>query len=311
MSQFAIEIEGITKNYPGVRALKNVHLQVPKGSVFGLLGPNGAGKTTLVRILLGFSFPSEGTCHVLGKVPSVSLRSRIGFLPERMAIPTFLTGREFLEYSLRLAFVPKLESISKAKELLQSVGLESAGDRRVSTYSKGMLQRLGLANALGAEPELLLLDEPGTGLDPVGYKEFRETILRENQKRGVTILLNSHRLAEVEQICTDIAILHKGHLKAQGKLNDLKQGKDRLRIRLGAEQEEVALLLREIAIEWKQDGKEWEIKPKPDVDLRTLPSRLVDRGADLMLYERSTESLEELFIRLTTNEAIHAESREV
>ncbi|TGK07473.1 ABC transporter ATP-binding protein [Leptospira semungkisensis] len=296
MPQFAIEIEHLRKNYPRVQALKGISLQVPQGGVFGLLGQNGAGKTTLVRILLGFSRQTEGFCTVLGKKPSPFARAKIGYLPERMAVPTYLSGREFLEASLRLALLSTSDAKKKSKELLEKLGLAEAADRKVSTYSKGMLQRLGLANALGAEPELLLLDEPGTGLDPAGYKEFREFILEENQKRGVTILINSHRLLEVEQICTEVGILHKGKMMAQGKLDELRQGKDRIRIRLEGN---VESYLREISSEVKHDGKEWEIRPKPETDLRRLPAELVERGADLLLYEKRTESLEDVFFRLT------------
>lgn len=296
MPEFAIEIENLRKNYPRVQALKGVSLQVPKGGVFGLLGQNGAGKTTLVRILLGFSRPTEGDCRILGWEPSPQTRSKIGYLPERMAVPTYLTGREFLEASFKLALLSSSKAKSKAKELLERIGLAEAADRRVSTYSKGMLQRLGLANALGGDPELLLLDEPGTGLDPAGYKEFRDLILEENRERGVTILLNSHRLLEIEQICSEVGILHKGKIMAQGKLEELRQGKDRIRIKLEGELDSY---LQDIASEYKKEGKEWEILPKPGTDLRRLPAEIVERGGDILLYERKTESLEEVFFRLT------------
>ncbi|EQA44410.1 ABC transporter, ATP-binding protein [Leptospira broomii serovar Hurstbridge str. 5399] len=298
MSQFAIEIESLRKNYPGVQALRSIHLSVPRGGVFGLLGPNGAGKTTLVRILLGFSRPTSGECKVLGESPSPAVRARVGYLPERMAVSPYLTGREFLEASLRLAFFKAKAAKIKSNELLSELGLAEAADRKVSTYSKGMLQRLGLAHALGAEPELLLLDEPGTGLDPAGYKEFRDRILTENVKRGVTILINSHRLPEVEQICTEVGILHKGQIKAQGRLDELRQGKDRIRIRLEADAG-LESYLEGISLDFKKDGKEWEIRPKPEIDVRRLPAELVERGADLFLFERKTESLEEVFLRLT------------
>ncbi|EMK00523.1 MULTISPECIES: ABC transporter ATP-binding protein [unclassified Leptospira] len=296
MPQFAIEIEHLRKFYPKVKALQGIDLKIPQGGIFGLLGQNGAGKTTLVRILLGFSKQTEGHCKVLGLEPSPLARTKIGYLPERMAIPTYLSGKEFLEASFRLALVPSSIAKKKSNEFLEKLGLAEAADRKISTYSKGMLQRLGLANALGAEPELLLLDEPGTGLDPAGYKEFRELILEENKKRGVTILINSHRLLEVEQICTEIGILHKGNLMAQGKLDELKQGKDRIRIRLESAPESY---LEEISLEHKIDGKTWEIRPKPEVDLKKLPAILVEKGAEIFLYERKTESLEDVFFRLT------------
>ncbi|TGL63363.1 ABC transporter ATP-binding protein [Leptospira sarikeiensis] len=305
MSQFAIEIEQLRKFYPKVQALKGISLQVPQGGVFGLLGQNGAGKTTLIRILLGFSKQTEGHCKILGFEPSALARTKIGYLPERMAVPTYLSGKEFLEASYKLALLPSSTAKKKSKEYLEKLGLAEAADRKVSTYSKGMLQRLGLANALGGEPDLLLLDEPGTGLDPAGYKEFRELILEENKKRGVTILINSHRLLEVEQICTEIGILHQGKLMAQGKLDELRQGKDRIRIRLESAPESY---LKEISLEHKQDGKTWDIRPKPEVDLKKLPAILVEKGAELFLYERKTESLEDVFFRLTQGSAEKGES---
>ncbi|WP_061245494.1 ABC transporter ATP-binding protein [Leptospira noguchii] len=299
MSEFAIEIDSIQKKYKEQKALKGVSFQVPKGSVFGLLGPNGAGKTSLVRILMGFSKQTEGNFRLFGLPFSIRLRQKIGYLPEKISIPGFLTGEEFLTFSGKLAGMKNDSIRHKSKSLLEKTGIADAASKKVSGYSKGMLQRLGLASALISDPELLILDEPGSGLDPKGYIDFRETLVEENRTKGITVLLNSHRLLEVEKVCHEIGILNLGTLAAIGPLESLKEGKNRILIKLESITSELDSYIRKISSEQKIKENQIEFLPIDGIDLRKIPAELVALGANILKYERTTESLEEVFLRVT------------
>ncbi|MBM9578236.1 ABC transporter ATP-binding protein [Leptospira sp. 201903070] len=299
MSEFAIEIDSIQKKYKEQNALKGISFRVPKGSVFGLLGPNGAGKTSLVRILMGFSKQTAGSFHLFGLPFSPVLRKRIGYLPEKVSIPGFLTGEEFLTFSGKLAGIRSSEIRKKSKALLEKTGIADAGSKKVSGYSKGMLQRLGLASALIGDPELLILDEPGSGLDPKGYIDFRETLVEENKTKGTTVLLNSHRLLEVEKVCHEIGILNLGTLAAIGPLESLKEGKNRILVKVESVSSELDSYIRKISSEQKITENQIEFLPTNEIDLRKIPAELVALGANILKYERITESLEEVFLRVT------------
>jgi ABC-2 type transport system ATP-binding protein len=205
------------------QALSGVCLQVNRGSIYGLLGPNGAGKTTLIKILLGIVRRTSGTAIVLGSpAGSLQARSRIGYLPENHRIPGHLTGDTALEYYGALSGLSVAEVRRRRPELLRLVGLEGRGRERVVGYSKGMLQRLGIAQAVLHRPELIILDEPTDGVDPVGRKEIRD-VLRQLAADGTTIFLNSHLLQEVELICKDVAILTNGRVRRTGSVRELKK----------------------------------------------------------------------------------------
>jgi ABC-2 type transport system ATP-binding protein len=196
-------------------------LRVPRGEVFGLLGPNGAGKTTLVKLLLAIARPSRGAARVLGRRPGdVRAKERIGYLPENHRYPPHLTGEQVLHYFGMLSGIRRPERRRRVEALLSRVRMEEWRATRLSKYSKGMLQRLGMAQALLNEPELLILDEPTDGVDPIGRREIRDLLLEQKQ-RGVTIFLNSHLLSEVERICDRVAILKEGRLVRQGVVEDL------------------------------------------------------------------------------------------
>jgi ABC-2 type transport system ATP-binding protein len=204
-----------------VRALAGLDLRVPRGAVFGLLGPNGAGKTTLVKLLLGIAFPTGGRATVLGRPPGdIEGKARIGYLPENHRYPPHLTGEEVLHYFGRLSGLRSPGRSVRVDELLRRVKLDGRRSARVRTYSKGMMQRLGMAQALLNDPELLILDEPTDGIDPIGRHEIRD-ILIEQAGRGTTIFLNSHLLSEVERLCTRVAILKDGHLVREGGVEEL------------------------------------------------------------------------------------------
>ena len=205
----------------GTAALDGVDLAVGRGSVFGLLGPNGAGKTTLVKVLLDLVRGYQGEAHLFGRAPSDSTsRRKVGYLPEAHRLPGYLTGRQVMRLFGMLGGRPRREVDRATAGLLEQVGMLSAADQKVRTYSKGMQQRLGLAQALIHEPELVFLDEPTDGVDPVGRAAIREMVL-ELQRRGVTVFINSHLLMEVELICDQVVIMHKGKILREGTIDDL------------------------------------------------------------------------------------------
>ena len=224
LTRAPIQTEGLAKTYGGrqpVHALRPLTLTVEAGEAFGLLGPNGAGKTTLVKLLLGLVRPTAGAATLFGvDVGQAEARTPVGYLPEGHRFPPFLTGREALDLLARMAGVSAADRSSRAPELLETVRLAGAADRRVASYSKGMLQRLGIAQALMNRPRLVLLDEPTDGVDPVGRREIRD-LIAQLRDQGVTVFLNSHLLSEVERVCSRVAILKEGTLAREGTVEAL------------------------------------------------------------------------------------------
>ncbi|WEN14521.1 ABC transporter ATP-binding protein [Rhodanobacter sp. AS-Z3] len=218
----AVEISSLAKHYKGVAALAGISTSVPMGKVVGLLGHNGAGKSTLIKLILGLIKPTSGHVEVLGQSPwgsqAVALRRRIGYLPESVAFYGNLTGSEVIRYLANLKRAPRQQTI----ELLQLVGLDYAKDRRVSTYSKGMRQRLGFAQALLASPELIVLDEPTAGLDPQATRELYD-IVGKLRAAGHSVLVSSHVLAELEPHIDSALILRQGEMLAAGSISELRK----------------------------------------------------------------------------------------
>ncbi len=223
----AIEIRHLTKDYPlpggrqRLRAVDDLSLVVAPGQIYGLLGPNGSGKSTTLKALLGLLRPTLGECFLAG-VPGgdPAAHRAIGYLPEAPYFPRFLSGRELLRFHARLCGLPRAGRDAHIATLLARVGLTNAAARRVGSYTKGMLQRIGLAQALVADPPILILDEPTAGVDPVGAADIAELIV-EQKARGKTVLLCSHLLTQIEEICDRVAILHRGRLLAEGPLDEL------------------------------------------------------------------------------------------
>lgn len=204
-----------------VEAVRGISFEVRQGEIFGFLGPNGAGKTTTIKTLLGLIFPSAGTVRLFGReVTDPEARRRVGFLPENPYLYQYLTAREIMDLAGRLSGMREPERGRRAAELLARVGLGSVMDRPVRKFSKGMLQRTGLAQALMGDPDLLILDEPMTGLDPIGRKEVRDLILEE-RALGRTVMFSSHILSDVEMLCDRLAIVNRGELAAYGTLDSL------------------------------------------------------------------------------------------
>lgn len=223
----AVRIQNLEKVFPvhlkrrQVVALRGLSLEITAGHVYGLLGPNGAGKSTTLKILLGLVTPTSGTSEIFG-LPSTQVASRadVGFLPENPYFYKFLTGAETIAFYGKLCGLGGRTLQDRVKELLDIVGLNEAGDRRISGYSKGMLQRIGLAQALVHDPRLLILDEPTAGVDPAGSRQIKDLILQ-LKARGKTILLTSHLLEQVQEVCDSVGIMAKGRLVREGSLDIL------------------------------------------------------------------------------------------
>src|SRR5687768_6084435 len=229
----AVHAEELTKVYkdfwgrPKVTALDGLNLTIHRGEVFGLLGPNGSGESTTIKLLLGLIFPTRGRAWVLGEpAGSTAINERIGFLPEESYLYRFLNGEETLRFYGKLFKIPRKDLNRRVPELLDTVGLDAkARKRKLREYSKGMARRIGLAQALINNPDLILLDEPTTGLDPIGTREMKDLILS-LKEQGKTVLLCSHLLADVQDVCDRITILFGGRMQTLGEVRDLLQVKD-------------------------------------------------------------------------------------
>ena len=235
-SEVIISVRGLTKvfkdfwNRPKARAVDNVDFEVRRGEVFGLLGPNGSGKSTTVKLLLGLLNPTKGHIEVFGKSPKhVQTKARIGYLPEESYLYRYLNSRETLDFFGNLFHLPKIERDSRAEQLLDMVGLSQTRTRAVGEFSKGMQRRIGLAQALINDPDLVILDEPTAGLDPIGCREVKDLILA-LARRGKTVILSSHLLSDVEDVCDRVVIYYGGKIQAAGTLKELLATPDTLRI---------------------------------------------------------------------------------
>jgi ABC-2 type transport system ATP-binding protein len=226
MRRMILRTEGLSKVFelrPGkkVTAVDDVSLEVRAGEIFGFVGPNGAGKTTTIKMLMGLIFPTRGRAFIFdAPIPSKASKARIGYLPENPSYHEFLTGLEAMRFFATLAEVPRRDQPARCAELLALVGLEGAADRQIRKYSKGMQQRLGIAQALVSDPAFVVLDEPMSGLDPIGRKEMRDLIL-ELKRRGKTVFFSTHILPDVETLCDRVGVIVGGKLRDVGRLGEL------------------------------------------------------------------------------------------
>jgi len=254
MTNWAVDLIDVRKTYgKTIHALRGVNIQVGRGEIFGLLGPNGAGKSTLVKIMMTVVRPTHAIGTILGR--PLGHRGKLavtGYLPEDHRFPGYLTGRKLLDYYSALAKVPTDKRSRRAEELLERVGMSDWADTRIDKYSKGMLQRLGIAQALMNDPELVVLDEPTDGLDPVGRRDVRN-LLTELRKKGTTVFLNSHLLSELEMVCDRVAILVEGLVARQGTLSELTEHTVEYQITCATEASKVVAKLA--ALGAKTDGR--------------------------------------------------------
>jgi ABC-2 type transport system ATP-binding protein len=282
MTDLAVTVEGLTKVFPvpfhparGIVAVRDLNLRIETGEVYGLLGPNGSGKSTTLKIILGLVSPTRGRTKILGRDSSlVESRATVGFLPENPYFYKFLTGEETLRFFGKLCGLNGAQLKNRIRELLELVGLTNARDQRLSNYSKGMLQRIGLAQALINEPKLVVLDEPTAGVDPAGSRDIRNLIV-DLKERGVTVLLSSHLLTQVQEICDRIGILARGALVREGRLEEL------------------------IAIE---NQSELVLENASEALVTEIEKLAANSNAKLIERRRSTTTLERLFLDATKDE---------
>lgn len=303
----AIACNELSKSYGHVHALRNLTLSVARGSSFGLLGENGAGKSTLVRILMGFIYPTSGHVHVLGEAQVVRAHPRVGYVHERPIFEHRFTGRATLTYLAQLSGLWHTTNQQRVTALLEQVHLTEASDRTVGTYSKGMLQRLAIAQALLNDPDLLILDEPTSGLDPCSQWEIRQ-LLTGLRKKGRTLFLCSHYLAEVETLCDAVGILRRGELILSGSVANLLHAQGIVEITLAHELDAKTVLAQlqcsELAIELQ--GNMFRIKE--DAQERVLAA-LIAAHIPIHSLQPVSRTLEEVYVQTTQGETTYERNR--
>ncbi len=304
---YAIEATSLEKIYRSrfrgreIKAVSNLTLRVPVGAKFGLLGPNGAGKTTFVKMLLSAVNPTAGTAAIFGRdARDPEARRPVGYLPENHRFPTYLTGNGMLEFYGALSGMEAEERKKRIPELLELVGLREWGDVRIKKYSKGMLQRLGLAQALMHRPKLLVLDEPTDGVDPVGRREIRD-ILNGLTGTGVTVFINSHLLSEVESFCEYVAILRRGELALEGKISTLVAGRGYQIAALNVP-EDALVEIRRLGAAIAPTANGIEIRAATRDEANLAIDRIRAAGGLIESVTASTSTLEDVFIRTTKSE---------
>ena len=302
----AVEVSNLTKRYGSLVAVNDLDLEVKINTVHGFLGPNGAGKTTTIKILIGLLRPDSGLVKVLGQElgwDKPDLRTNVGYLPELPKLPKHLKGLELLEVYGRMFGMSKEKRESQTRELIKLVGLEGRGNDLVGTYSKGMQQRLGLAQALLNEPKLVILDEPSLGLDPIGMVEVRD-IIKNLAKRDVTVFLSSHLLNEVEQICSHVTVIDKGVALASGSIEEISSKlKAPLEIEVEVDNLSKTVIrnLKKLSFveDVLEDGSSLRIKLGTREDVRSEVSQAISSGGGIVLsMNLKGGSLENIFLNL-------------
>lgn len=305
-----VEVDRLEKRYQSgfllrsVQAVRDISFKVEAGQVFGFLGPNGAGKTTTIRVLMGLIRATSGTVKLFGQpAPSRTARARIGFLPESPYFYDYLTVTELLDLAGRLCGVPSAERRKRADELISLVGLQKARNIRLKKYSKGMLQRAGIAQSLIADPELVIYDEPMSGLDPVGRKEVRD-IIRGLGERGKTVMFSSHILADVEMICDHVAFVAGGEVRSSGSLSELVDttvhGFD-ISLATPVEFSDAAVAeLAGLADTVRRGDRELSVMLGADADADAFLEKARALGARVRSVEPRHQTLEDLFLAATS-----------
>jgi len=304
----AIEVNKLTKVYQigrgkhKISALNDLSLDIEQGSIFGLLGPNGAGKTTLIKILLGVTFPTFGDARILNNdISNYKIKRKIGFLPENHKFPNYLTAEQTLKYFAQLSGYENSNLNKRIDELLSLVKMSKWKKTKVKKYSKGMMQRLGLAQAMINEPELIFLDEPTDGVDPIGRKEIRD-ILIDLKEKGTTIFLNSHLLSEVELVSDRVAILNEGKLLREGTVKELTTSEEVYEIETSTVIPNIFSIpeLSSISISQINENK-LSVNVKDNDELNFVIDFLRKNKMNIKSVNMQKNSLEELFVSLITD----------
>jgi len=305
MAELVIETKGLTKRYGDLVAVNGLNLRVKKGEVFGLLGPNGSGKTTTILMLLGLTEPTAGTVRVLGFDPvrqPLSVKARVGYLPEQVGFYDDLTARENMFYIAKLNGLRRDEMYKRVEQALEQMGLTDVADRRVGTFSRGMRQRLGVAEVLLKQPQLIIMDEPTQGLDPEAAREFLE-IIHSLKAEGITVLLSSHLLYQVQEVCDRVGLFHQGRMVLEGTVKELAQRVlgSAYRIRLKADGPVPALekALRDLPNVVRlnrSDTNVYELEAKSDVRAEAARA-VVEAGGKLLGLDIEEPNLDEIYTR--------------
>lgn len=303
--QPVIETIDLTKAYGNKVVVDKLNLRVAEGEVFGFLGPNGAGKTTTILMLLGLTEPTSGIARVCGYNPTrepLKVKHLVGYLPEKIGFYEDLTARENLEYTAALNGIPREVASRKSDELLNIVGLSEVADKRVSTFSHGMKQRLGIADVMIKDPKVAFLDEPTAGIDPEGIEQVL-TLIRNMAKRKVTVVLCSHQLYQVQKICTQVGILAKGRLVAQGSINELGReaiggGKFRIEIQVSQPSDKLVDSIRNIKGVTDVESTGDLLLVSCDEDLRRQIAKVVaDSDSFLIQMKLQEYGLDEIYMK--------------
>jgi len=303
MNNFAIETQHLRKVFNGDKvAVADLSLTVERGEVFGFLGPNGAGKTTSVKMLLGLISPSVGEGTLLdAPIGNSQARSKVGFLPEHFRFHDWLTATEFLTLHADLYHMPRSLTKVRVPALLERVALSQHADKKLRAFSKGMLQRVGLAQSLLNQPDLVILDEPTSGLDPVGRRMVRD-IIKDLRKQGTTVFLNSHFLSEVEVTCDRVAFIKNGEIVRIARMDALVEGELTLQIRARNLSHESFTGLSRWGRNLRQDDGHISMTLDGEADLPAINRYLVEQGVDVYNFSPLKVSLEDLFLQVVGNE---------
>ncbi len=298
---FAIQTAHLNKTFANHVAVTDLTLEVARGEVFGFLGPNGAGKTTTIKMLLGLCRPSSGTASVLGgSIRDLEVRRKLGFLPELFRFHEWLSGEEFLRFHGQLYGMTRSDLERRIPEVLALVGLEGREPDKLRTYSKGMQQRIGLAQAILNRPELVFLDEPTSALDPLGRREVREIISR-LKLEGMTVFLNSHLLSEVEQSCDRVAIVNRGTVLRSGPLRELLSTLE-LEVRVDLVTPELQARLAPFGRLLEASETLIRLELKSETDVPAIARAVIDCGCELRALVPKHQGLEELFMNVIDSE---------
>lgn len=305
MTDAVIETKDLTKKYGSFTAVKRLSLTVERGEIFGLLGPNGAGKTTTILMLLGLTEPTSGRVRVLGLDPArqpLSVKSRVGYLPDLIGFYDELSARENLIYTAKLNGIPRREIDPRISESLERVGLTQVADHRVGTFSRGMRQRLGVADMLIKKPELIIMDEPTQGLDPEGARDFLKMILGLKQE-GITVLVSSHLLHQVQATCDRVGLFHQGRMVMEGSVPDLARqvlgGAYRIHIHALDSHEKLKGSLEKLPGVVKVNRPKeniYELEAESDIRPQVAEA-VVQAGGKLLQLDIETQSLDEIYAR--------------
>lgn len=308
MNDIAIDSHGLRKEFGAKVAVADFTLQVPKGEVFGFLGPNGAGKTTSVKMMLGLTRPTAGSARLLGRpIGDQPTRKRIGFLPEHFRFHEWLQAAEFLDLHGRLYGMSREKRQNVIPELLELVGLERRAKTKLSAFSKGMLQRIGLAQSLLNDPDLVFLDEPTSGLDPLGRRLVRD-IIKDLRGQGITVFLNSHLLSEIELTCDRVAFIREGEIVRVASLDELGQEHIQISIRVGQPSPELLNGLSQFGNGVMLDAESGRINlaVNDEGQIPLIVNWLVEREQAVYELSRQTISLEDQFLQIVGDEMFDA-----